>query len=89
MAIVPYYANGLDLDVLISPTSAPNPRLNNDTFSVAVPAVVGRGSVANGMGYLRGSKEDYDAWEALGNPGWGWDHLLPYFRTLDGPGAYW
>ncbi|KAA8624046.1 hypothetical protein SMACR_07654 [Sordaria macrospora] len=79
-AIVPYYANGLDLDVLISPTSAPNPQLNNDTFSVAVPAVVGGGSVVNGMGYLRGSKEDYDAWEALGNPGWGWDDLLPYFR---------
>ncbi|KAK3400679.1 GMC oxidoreductase-domain-containing protein, partial [Sordaria brevicollis] len=79
-AIIPYYANGLDVDVLISPTSAPNPQLNNDTFSVAVPAVVGGGSVVNGMGYLRGSREDYDVWKALGNPGWGWDDLLPYFR---------
>lgn len=43
-------------------------------------AVVGGGSVVNGMGYLRGSRADYYAWEALGNPGWGWEGLLPYFR---------
>ena len=77
---MPYYANGLDTSVLISPVSAPNAKLNNSTSNVAVPAVVGGGSVVNGMGYIRGSKADYDAWEALGNPGWGWRGLLPYFR---------
>ncbi|KAK3375612.1 hypothetical protein B0T24DRAFT_697926 [Lasiosphaeria ovina] len=79
-AIVPWYGNLLDTSVLINPESAPNPKLNTSTFSVAVPAVVGGGSVVNGMGYIRGGKVDYDAWEELGNPGWGWQGLLPYFR---------
>ncbi|KAK3332733.1 hypothetical protein B0T19DRAFT_381350 [Cercophora scortea] len=79
-AIVPWYGNLLDTSVLMNPTSAPNAKLNNATTSIAVPAVVGGGSVVNGMGYIRGSKADYDSWEALGNPGWGWSGLLPYFR---------
>jgi choline dehydrogenase-like flavoprotein len=79
-AIVPWYANQLDTSVMIRPQSAPHPELNNTTSLVAVAAVVGGGSVVNGMGYARGSKADYDAWEELGNPGWGWDGLLPYFR---------
>ncbi|KAK4244850.1 pyranose dehydrogenase 3 [Corynascus novoguineensis] len=78
-AIVPWYATQLDTSVLIRPESAPDPGLNNTTYKVAVAAVVGGGSVVNGMGYGRGSKADYDAWEQLGNPGWGWDGLLPYF----------
>lgn len=32
------------------------------------------------MVYDRGSAADYDAWEALGNPGWGWKGLEPYFK---------
>ncbi|GAB1319759.1 Glucose-methanol-choline oxidoreductase N-terminal domain-containing protein [Madurella fahalii] len=87
-AIVPWYANGLDTSVMIRPRSAPNLKLNNSTYLVAVAAVVGGGSVVNGMGFIRGSKADYDAWEELGNPGWGWDSLLPYFRkstTFDPP----
>lgn len=32
------------------------------------------------MAYGRGSAADFDAWEELGNPGWGWDGLLPYFK---------
>lgn len=32
-----------------------------------------------GLYYIRGNKADYDAWEQLGNPGWYWDTLLPYF----------
>jgi len=36
--------------------------------------------------YVRGSKGDYEAWESLGNKGWGWEGMQPYFRkhqTLD------
>jgi choline dehydrogenase-like flavoprotein len=34
------------------------------------------------MFFNRGSKDDYDAWEKLGNPGWAWDDLLPYFKKV-------
>ncbi|KAK8068316.1 Choline dehydrogenase protein [Apiospora saccharicola] len=89
-AIVPYYATGLDTSVMIRPKSAPVSNLNNSKWDVNEAAVVGGGSVVNGMGYLRGSRADYDAWEALGNPGWGREGLLPYFRkssTLTPPSA--
>lgn len=61
-------------------TSAPEDSLGGATFSVAMASVVGGGSVVNGMLADRGSKADYDAWEVLGNDGWGWDGLLPYFQ---------
>ncbi|CAG8979985.1 hypothetical protein HYALB_00005158 [Hymenoscyphus albidus] len=41
---------------------------------------VGGGSLINGMCWTRGGSADFDAWEALGNPGWGWNDLLPYFK---------
>ncbi|EAQ82924.1 hypothetical protein CHGG_10742 [Chaetomium globosum CBS 148.51] len=78
-AIIPYYGNALDTSVLMRVPSAPDEKLGNLTYSVAAAAVVGGGSIVNGMGYNRGSKTDYDGWEALGNPGWGWDGLFPYF----------
>lgn len=44
---------------------------------------LGGSSSVNGMVYNRGSSADYDAMEALGNPGWGWRHILPAFRTIE------
>ena len=37
-------------------------------------------SLINGMLYLRGHARDYDGWGALGNPGWSWNEVLPYFQ---------
>lgn len=46
-------------------------------------------SSINGMLYLRGQAADYDSWRQMGNPGWGWDDVLPYFKRsedyVDGP----
>jgi choline dehydrogenase-like flavoprotein len=47
--------------------------------TVYAAAVVGGGSTVNGMLFDRGSAEDYDNWEKLGNTGWGFSGLLPYF----------
>ncbi|KAI1638668.1 hypothetical protein F4809DRAFT_659468 [Biscogniauxia mediterranea] len=53
--------------------------LDNKTRSFSQGRVVGGSSIMNGLCWTRGSKADYDAWENLGNPGWGWKDLLPYF----------
>ncbi|ORY64903.1 GMC oxidoreductase [Pseudomassariella vexata] len=41
--------------------------------------VVGGSAVINGLCWTRGSAATFDAWETLGNPGWGWDGLITYF----------
>jgi len=43
----------------------------------------GGSSSVNGMIFSRGDPEEFDHWEALGNPGWGWDDVLPYFKRLE------
>ncbi|KER00065.1 GMC oxidoreductase [Aureobasidium subglaciale EXF-2481] len=63
--------------------SIPQSGLNNRTAPLYTGAVVGGGTVVNGMFFARGSRGDYDAWEQLGNPGWGWDGLLPYFKKSE------
>ncbi|KAL5331564.1 hypothetical protein ACEPPN_001098 [Leptodophora sp. 'Broadleaf-Isolate-01'] len=45
--------------------------------------VLGGTSALNFMTWNRGCREDYDAWEALGNEGWGWDALLPFFKKSE------
>ncbi|MGN6671417.1 MAG: GMC family oxidoreductase [Candidatus Nucleicultricaceae bacterium] len=45
--------------------------------------VLGGGSSINGMVYFRGQKEDYADWEALGNNGWGYEDVLPYFLKCE------
>ncbi|KAM7194147.1 hypothetical protein V8F20_008067 [Naviculisporaceae sp. PSN 640] len=45
--------------------------------------VLGGSSALNFMTWNRAAKGDYDDWEALGNPGWGWDGLLPFFKKSE------
>jgi len=45
--------------------------------------VLGGSSAINAMVYIRGHPQDYDDWAALGNPGWGWDDVLPVFRATE------
>jgi choline dehydrogenase len=45
--------------------------------------VVGGSSAINGLIYIRGQAEDFDHWRQLGNAGWGYDDVLPYFRKSE------
>ena len=57
----------------------PEPGLNGRAIDYPRGKVLGGCSSINGMIYMRGQARDYDQWAQLGNPGWGWDDVLPYF----------
>ncbi|MEO8006378.1 MAG: GMC family oxidoreductase N-terminal domain-containing protein, partial [Betaproteobacteria bacterium] len=60
------------------------PGLTGRSIGYARGKVLGGSSSINAMIYMRGQKSDYDHWAALGNKGWSWDEVLPYFlRTED------
>src|ERR1700755_1998008 len=45
--------------------------------------VLGGSSSINGLIYIRGQKQDFDLWRQLGNTGWSYEDLLPYFRRAE------
>jgi choline dehydrogenase len=57
----------------------PEPRLNNRRLWWPRGRVLGGSSSINAMCYVRAQREDYDHWAALGNTGWSFDAVLPYF----------
>jgi choline dehydrogenase len=57
--------------------------LNGRSLGYARGKVLGGCSSINAMVYMRGQKVDYDHWAALGNEGWSWDEVLPYFKRAE------
>jgi len=63
--------------------STPQESMNGRQIHMPRGKTFGGSSAINGMLYLRGQPADYDGWEALGNPGWGWREVLPYFKISE------
>lgn len=71
-----YQSNSYDI------TSVPQVFMNNKTQAVVVGNLVGGSSAVNGMAFMRGTSDEYDAWKELGGPNstWDWAGVLPYFK---------
>ena len=61
----------------------PEPELNGRVIFQPRGKVLGGSSSINGLLYVRGQPEDFDHWRQLGNTGWGFDDVLPYFRRSE------
>ncbi|MDE0779206.1 MAG: GMC family oxidoreductase N-terminal domain-containing protein [Alphaproteobacteria bacterium] len=61
--------------------------LNGRSLDYPRGRVLGGCSSINGMIYMRGQSRDYDQWRQLGNTGWGWDDVMPYFLKSEDQAA--
>ncbi len=61
----------------------PEPGLGGRALHYPRGRVLGGCSSINGMIYMRGQAADYDHWRQLGNPGWSWDDVLPFFKKSE------
>jgi len=63
--------------------SEPEPALDGRRMALPAGRVLGGSSSINGMIYIRGQRQDYDHWRDLGNRGWSYDEVLPYFKRSE------
>jgi choline dehydrogenase len=61
----------------------PEPHLNNRRIIQPRGKVLGGSSSINGLIYIRGQKEDFETWAQLGNRGWSYTDVLPYFKRAE------
>jgi len=61
----------------------PDPGLGGNADHWPRGKLLGGSSAINAMVWIRGHASDYDDWQSLGNPGWGWDDVLPAFKAME------
>lgn len=70
-------------DVTWGFTTEPGAAIDGRSVPALQGRVVGGSGAINGMVYTRGQAADFDKWAQLGNPGWGFADILPYFRKSE------
>ena len=78
-----FYRNIYNPKVAWHYESEPVPEFNNRRVPLPRGKVLGGSSSINGLIYIRGQKQDFDLWRQLGNTGWSYDDVLPYFRKSE------
>jgi choline dehydrogenase len=73
----------LKTDVDWDYATAPEEGCNGRMMYLPRGKVLGGSSSINAMVYIRGARADYDGWRDAGNPGWGYEELLPYFKRSE------
>jgi choline dehydrogenase len=72
-----------DPDVNWCYQTLPSPGLNGRSMYWPRGRVLGGSSSINALVYCRGMPGDFDGWRDMGNPGWGWSEVKPYFEKSE------
>ena len=80
---VGYYKNVYNPEVTFQYLTEPDPNIRNRQIPWAKGRVLGGSSAINGLTHLRGKPDDYDNWAAMGNRGWSYREVLPYFKKFE------
>jgi choline dehydrogenase len=78
-----YYRNFSNPAVTWQFGSGPEPHLDGRTIPWPRGRVLGGSSAINGLLYVRGQAQDFDVWRQLGNVGWSYEDVLPYFKRSE------
>ena len=78
-----YYRNIVNPAITWQFGSGPEPELGGRIVNMPRGRVLGGTSAINGLLYVRGQAEDFNVWRQLGNPGWSFRDVLPYFKRAE------
>ena len=78
-----YYRNFSNPAITWQFGSGPEPHLDNRTIPWPRGRVLGGSSAINGLLYVRGQAQDFDVWRQLGNVGWSYQDVLPFFKRSE------
>jgi len=78
-----YFRTMFDPAVTWQFEAGPEPHMNGRMVSWPRGRVLGGSSSINGLLYVRGQRQDYDHWRQLGNAGWSFEDVLPFFRRAE------